>query len=61
MNVREHAKNVAKTNDAMVARAGHREVATHYSCAYTNDGYRVMEAIAERVPGVSYKTSGRCV
>jgi hypothetical protein len=53
----EHAKNVAKTNDVMVARLGYREVATHYGCAYKNDGYRVMEEMAERVPGVSYKTS----
>ncbi|WP_435158546.1 hypothetical protein [Haladaptatus sp. DFWS20] len=37
----EHAKNVTKPNDVMVARLG----------------YRVMEEIAERVPGVTYKTS----
>ena len=43
LNVLEHVKNVAKTNDVMVARLGYREVATHYGCAYTNDGYRVME------------------
>lgn len=41
----------------MVARLGYREVATHYGCAYTNDGYRVMEEMAERVPGVIYKES----
>ncbi|SIR65214.1 hypothetical protein SAMN05421858_3134 [Haladaptatus litoreus] len=35
----------------MVTRLGYREVATHYGCAYTNDGYRVMEEMAERVPG----------
>ncbi|WP_435159848.1 hypothetical protein [Haladaptatus sp. DFWS20] len=57
LDVLEHAKNVAKTNDAMVARLGYREVATHYGCAYKNDGYRVMEEMAERVPGVSYKES----
>ncbi|WP_227380256.1 hypothetical protein [Haladaptatus halobius] len=57
LNVLEHAKNVAKTNDVMVARLGYREVATHYGCAYKNDGYRVMEEMAERVPGVSYKES----
>jgi hypothetical protein len=45
----------------MVARLGYREVATHYGCAYKNDGYRVMEEMAERVPGVSYKTHERCV
>ncbi|WP_266081244.1 hypothetical protein [Haladaptatus caseinilyticus] len=50
-------KNVAKTNDEMVARLGYREVATHYGCAYKNDGYRVMEEMAERVPGVTYKES----
>ncbi|WP_245800221.1 hypothetical protein [Haladaptatus litoreus] len=57
LNALEHAKNVAKTNDVMVARLGYREVATHYGCAYTNDGYRVMEEMTERVPGVSYKES----
>ncbi|GAA0249584.1 hypothetical protein ACFFQF_31775 [Haladaptatus pallidirubidus] len=57
LDVLEHAKNVAKTNDVMVARLGYREVATHYGCAYKNDGYRVMEEMAERVPGVTYKTS----
>ncbi|WP_423743125.1 hypothetical protein V5735_00225 (plasmid) [Haladaptatus sp. SPP-AMP-3] len=57
LNVLEHAKNVAKTNDVMVARLGYREVATHYGCAYKNDGYRVMEEMAERVPGVTYKES----
>ena len=41
----------------MVARLGYREVATHYGCAYKNDGYRVMEEMAERVPGVTYKES----
>jgi hypothetical protein len=41
----------------MVARLGYREVATHYGCAYKNDGYRVMEEVAERVPGVTYKES----
>jgi hypothetical protein len=55
LNVLEHAKNVPKTNDVMVARLGYREVATHYGCAYENDGYRVMEEMAECVPGVSYK------
>jgi chromosome segregation ATPase len=57
LNVLEHAKNVAQTNDVMVARLGYREVATHYGCAYKNDGYRVMEEMAERVPGVTYKES----
>ncbi|MGA9399826.1 hypothetical protein [Haladaptatus sp.] len=53
-NVLEHAKNVAKTNDVMVTRLNYREVATHYGCTYTNDGYRVMEEMAERVPGLSH-------
>jgi vacuolar-type H+-ATPase subunit I/STV1 len=57
LDVLKHAKNVAKTNDVMVARLGYRDVATHYGCAYKNDGYRVMEEMAERVPGVSYKES----
>ncbi|WP_435157505.1 hypothetical protein [Haladaptatus sp. DFWS20] len=57
LNVLEHAKNVAKTNDVMVAQLGYREVATHYGCAYKSDGYRVMEEMAERVPGVTYKES----
>ncbi|ODR81263.1 hypothetical protein BG842_05380 [Haladaptatus sp. W1] len=43
LDVLEHAKNIAKTNDVMVARLGYREVATHYGCVYTNDGYRAME------------------
>jgi DNA integrity scanning protein DisA with diadenylate cyclase activity len=55
LDVLEHAKNVAQTNDVMVARLGYREVATHYDCAYKNDGYRVMEEMAERVLGVTYK------
>ncbi|WP_231186361.1 hypothetical protein [Haladaptatus sp. DYF46] len=41
----------------MVARLGYREVATHYGCAYTNDGYRVMEEMFEHVPGVTDKES----
>lgn len=53
LNVLEHAKNVAKTNDVMVAWLGYREVATHYGCAYMNDGYRAMEKMVERVPSVS--------
>jgi DNA integrity scanning protein DisA with diadenylate cyclase activity len=57
LNVLEHAKKVAEANDVMVARLGYREVATHYGCAYKNDGYRVMEEMAERVPGVTYKES----
>ena len=62
IDVLEHAKNVAKTNDVMVTRLGYREVATHYGCSYNNDGYRVMEEMAERVPGVTYKESRtRCV
>lgn len=51
----KHAKNVAKTNDVMVARLGYREIATHYGCAYTNDGYQMKEEIAEWVPGVTDK------
>jgi hypothetical protein len=50
LDVLEHAKNVAKTNDVMVTRLSYREVETHYGCAYTNDGYRVMEEMAEHVP-----------
>ncbi|WP_227377235.1 hypothetical protein [Haladaptatus halobius] len=57
LNVLEHAKKVAKTNDVMVARLDYREVATHYGCAYKNDGYRLMEEMGDRVPGVSYKES----
>ncbi|WP_435158356.1 hypothetical protein [Haladaptatus sp. DFWS20] len=59
LDVLEHAKNVANTNDVMVARIGYREVATHYGCAYKNDGNRVMEEMAERIQDVSYKES-RC-
>ncbi|WP_458190624.1 hypothetical protein [Haladaptatus sp. NG-WS-4] len=54
INVLTYAKNVAKTDDVLVARLGFREVSTHYGCAYKNDGYRVMEEMAERVPGVAY-------
>jgi hypothetical protein len=57
LNVLKHAKNVGEANDVMVARLDYQEVATHYGCAYKNDGYRVMEEMAERVPGVSYKES----
>ena len=41
----------------MIARLGYREVATNYGCAYTNDVYRVIEEMAERVPSVNYKES----
>jgi hypothetical protein len=47
-------KSVAQ-NQPKVAQLGYREVATHYGCAYKNDGYRVMEEMSERVPGVTYK------
>ncbi|WP_227379732.1 hypothetical protein [Haladaptatus halobius] len=57
LDVLEHAKNVAQMNDVMVSQLGYREVAAHYGCTYKNDGYRVMEEMAERVPGVSYKES----
>ena len=36
------------------AYLNYREVASHYGCAYKNDGYRVMEEMAEQVPGVFY-------
>jgi hypothetical protein len=45
----------------IVTRLGYREVTTHYGCAYTNDGYRVMEEMAERVPNVTDKESELCV
>ncbi|WP_433634274.1 hypothetical protein [Halomicrococcus sp. NG-SE-24] len=35
----------------------YRTVTTHYGCTSTNDGYRVMEELADRVPGVNYKES----
>ena len=57
LDILKHAKNVAKTNDVMVAQLGYREVATHDGCAYQNDGYRVMEEMVDRVAGVSYRES----
>lgn len=37
----------------MVARLDYCKVDAHYGCASTNDAYRVMEAMAERVPSVN--------
>ncbi|MFC6764645.1 hypothetical protein [Natrinema soli] len=55
--VLQAGKNLAAEHETMVARMGYRKVATRYGCAYKNDGYRVMEEMAERVPGVTYKES----
>ncbi|WP_433630967.1 hypothetical protein [Halomicrococcus sp. NG-SE-24] len=56
LDVLEAGQKIAEENDAMIARLDYRTVAAHW-CAYTNDGYRVMEEMAERVPGVTYKES----
>lgn len=37
----------------MSARLDYWTDATYYGCASTNDGYRVMDKMAERVPGVN--------
>ncbi|WP_440009211.1 hypothetical protein [Halomicrococcus sp. SG-WS-1] len=37
----------------MIARMDYRTVATHDGCASTNDGDRVTEELADRVPGVN--------
>ena len=57
LDVLEAGQKIAAENDAMIARLDYRKVATHYGCAYKNDGYRVMEEMADRVPGVTYKQS----
>mgnify|MGYP006302297843 CR=1 FL=1 len=57
LDVLEAGQKIAEENDAMIARLDYRTVATHYVCAYKNDGYRVMEEMADRVPGVTYKES----
>ncbi|SIR97755.1 hypothetical protein SAMN05421858_4916 [Haladaptatus litoreus] len=55
--VLEAGQKLAAENETMIVRMNYRKVATHYGCAYKNDGYRVMEEMAERVPGVTYKES----
>ncbi|WP_433633690.1 hypothetical protein [Halomicrococcus sp. NG-SE-24] len=40
LDVLEAGQKIAEENDAMIARLDYRKVATHYGCAYKNDGYR---------------------
>lgn len=54
LNVLGRAEEKADEIEDNVVYLNYREVATHYGCAYKTDGYRVMEEMAERVPGVHY-------
>ena len=54
LNVLGRAEEKADEQENNVVYLNYREVATHYGCAYKTDGYRVMEEMAERVPGVRY-------
>ncbi len=44
---------------AQIVRTGDRTVVTHHGRASTNDGYRVMEKMVERVLGLAAKESRR--
>lgn len=48
------AEEKARKIGSQTVFLNYREVATHYGCAYATDGYRVMEEMADRVPGVAY-------
>ena len=54
LNVLGRAEEKADEIEDNVVYLNYREVATHYGCAYKTDGYRVMEEMADRVPGVHY-------
>lgn len=54
LQVLGRAEEKAEEMENNVVYLDYREVATHYGCAYKTDGYRVMEEMAERVPGVHY-------
>ncbi|GKZ14892.1 hypothetical protein HAL_27730 [Haladaptatus sp. T7] len=54
LNVLGRAEEKAQESGEDVVYLNYREVATHYGCAYNTDGYRVMEEMDERVPGVHY-------
>ena len=48
------AEEKARETGSQTVYLNYREVATHYGCVYATDGYRVMEEMAERIPGVEY-------
>ncbi|WP_458208534.1 hypothetical protein [Haladaptatus sp. NG-SE-30] len=54
LNVLGRAEEKTRESGSPVVYLNYREVATHYGCAYTTDGYRVMEEMGDRVPGVEY-------
>jgi len=54
LRVLGRAEEKADEIENNIVHLDYREVATHYGCAYKNDGYRVMEEMEERVPGVEY-------
>jgi chromosome segregation ATPase len=54
LKVLGRAEEKADEIEDNIVYLNYREVATHYGCAYKTDGYRVMEEMAERVPGVHY-------
>ncbi|WP_435156767.1 hypothetical protein [Haladaptatus sp. DFWS20] len=54
LHVLGRAEEKARETGTQIVFMNYREVATHYGCAYTTDGYRVMEEMADRVPGVDY-------
>ncbi len=54
LNVLGRAEEKVREAGGEVVYLNYREVATHYGCAYNTDGYRVMEEMDERVPGVHY-------
>lgn len=54
LNVLGRAEEKAEELDSNTVYLNYREVANKYGCAYKNDGYRVMEEMDERVPGVEY-------
>ena len=54
LHVLGRAEEKARETGSQTIYLNYREVATHYGCAYKTDGYRVMEEMAEHVPGVEY-------
>lgn len=54
LKVLGRAEEKADEEESNTVYLNYREVATHYGCAYKTDGYRVMEEMADRVPGVHY-------
>ncbi|WP_266081645.1 hypothetical protein [Haladaptatus caseinilyticus] len=54
LHVLGRAEEKARETNTQIVYLNYREVATHYGCAYMTDGYRVMEEMSDRVPGVQY-------